>query len=159
MSRVAGVILIGVLIVTILVDPYTLRLNASDVIAQAPWWQTAIGLLSMGLLASVAVSLWRGRNARASKLLGIETLVTIGISIIYVQRDGISRFELGFGGEEYLTWFLIAVALRVYLLLTLPLGAAADGRGRNAGCSHLAARASGREKLTGKAPVGFLVFI
>ncbi len=58
----------------------------------------------------------RDRLGLASGALVAETLLNLGMSIAFIQRDGVSRFVRGLGAEEYLSAYLVLVGLRVLLL-------------------------------------------
>lgn len=92
-------------------DPYTLP---SDSVRTAPWWQFGLMLADVSLLATIAALLWRNRTGAHHVVLG-ELLFAIGSAVVLVRRDGVARFAHGFGAEEYLSLFLVTVAIRVAL--------------------------------------------
>jgi hypothetical protein len=117
MRRLIVVLLLGVLLAASILDPYAMHANASDAVLDAPWWQSGLALLDAGLLA---IALWlvlRNHGASAIKLIGIEALFNLVLSVGWVLRDGVGRFLHGFGGKEYLSVYLTLVALRIVLLL------------------------------------------
>jgi hypothetical protein len=117
MSRAIGVVLAGALMVGVLLDPYTFSKTASDFVEPGPWWQMALGLLDAALLAWIAVLLTRRRALAAFWVAGTELVYALSLGIVFVARDGVSRFVAGFGAEEYLTLYLASIGLRVVLLL------------------------------------------
>lgn len=119
MRRLMVSLLIGVLAAACILDPYALHANASDAVLHAPWWQTGLALLDVGLLGTALSLVWRGRDAAAFKLIGVEALFNLIVNLAWLLRDGVGRFVRGFGGEEYLSVYLILIALRVVLLLVL----------------------------------------
>ena len=106
------------LAVAILWDPYTRALNVSDVARPAPWWQLALGLTDVSLLATIAALVWRQRKGAHHVVLG-ELFFALGGAIILVRRDGVARFAHGFGADEYLSLFLVTLAIRVALYASL----------------------------------------
>lgn len=128
MSRLAMIALIGILILTVLLDPYTLHYNGSDAILPGPWWQRALGLGSVVLLVLVAALIWRAALEKAGGVLCAETLMSLGFSVVLIQRDGLARFQMGFGAEENLSWYLAALGLRVLLLYWITLRSSGKSR-------------------------------
>jgi hypothetical protein len=114
--RLTAAALAVLVIATILLDPYTFALNASDMVIPAPWWQTAASLTGVPLLIAYLVLLRRQRTRPAFTLLVCEFLLVLAVAVVLVRRDGDSRFIRGFGAEEYLSWFLVALCVRVVLL-------------------------------------------
>ena len=116
MNRAIGIFLAGLLAVGVLLDPYTLRHTASDYIEPAPWWQMTLGLADAAFLVCVAMLLLRRLPLAAFWVAGAELLYALVLGIVFVARDGVSRFVAGFGAEEYLALYLATIALRLVLL-------------------------------------------
>lgn len=112
-----AIVLVAVLVASVLLDPYTFHLTASDLVQPAPWWQRTLGLADVALLVLLGVLLWRRRPTLAFWVAGGETLYALALGIGFVARDGVARFIAGFGAEEYLTLYLGAIAVRVLVLL------------------------------------------
>ena len=119
MKRAAGVGLSALLAIAVLLDPYTLRHDASDFVRPGPAWQIALGLTDVVLLAGVGILAFRQVWRRAFSLLTCEILFALLAAIVLVQRDGVARFIQGFGAEEYASFYLGSIALRVILLWTI----------------------------------------
>lgn len=119
MSRSARVALAVFLAVAVLFDPYTFNRDGSDLILPAPAWQLMLGLTDVLLLLGVAVLVWRRSSLRAFHLLFGEILFALAAGIILVVRDGVHRFQHGFGAEEYASLYLGSVAVRVGVLWLL----------------------------------------
>jgi hypothetical protein len=111
--------LIGVVLVGVFVDPYTLHHDATDLVMPGPWWQSALGFVDLSLLSASLGMVWRRRYAAALALLGSETLWAIGSALILVNRDGPGRFVRGFGAEPYLAEYLIVMGLRLVAMICL----------------------------------------
>jgi hypothetical protein len=130
MKRVVPSIVIGVAALSVLIDPYTFYETASDDRIVAPWWQTAIAFTDLAVLAVAVVFVWRGAAYRGLLALGLEAVLNIGITAIQVGMHGVSRFLVGAGSQEYLSWYLAVVAVRVVGLVAL---AAAPQRAKESG--------------------------
>lgn len=121
MRRTICLILTGCVLALVLWDPYTLNYNSSDLVMPGPWWQLSLGLLDLGLLAYVLVLLWKRNPPRAFAILAAETVLSLLLMSILYHRDGVGRFRRGFGAEDYLWEYLLAMGLRVVVLaLTSP---------------------------------------
>jgi hypothetical protein len=103
----------------IVLDPYSLHLNASDAVQRAPLWQMLSSLVDVVFLVAAAVLVIRARPRAAAIFLCGETLLTLGLNAGLVARDGLSRFTHGYGGEQYLTLYMLALAIRPLALLLL----------------------------------------
>jgi hypothetical protein len=114
------ILLLGTLVVaTVLLDPYTFHLNASDYLQPAPAWQLSLGLVDALLVVSGVLVAWRGRREIGFLVLSFEALFTLGLCAILVHRDGVERFVAGIGAQEYLSVYLAALALRILLLVVV----------------------------------------
>lgn len=122
MKRWVFAILSALILFSVAVDPYTLRRTAGDYVEWAPWWQVSLGIVNLLLLITLLVLVWRGDMRRASRLLTAETLYNIGVALALVHRDGIARFIHGIGAEQYLSFYLVAIGLRVILLFAVMEG-------------------------------------
>lgn len=114
LTSAAALLLAGVT----LWDPYTLPLDASDLERPAPWWQFALGLTDVSLLATVAALVWRRRKGAHHVALG-ELFFALGAAFVLVRREGVTRFVHGVAADEYLSLFLVTVAIRVALYVSL----------------------------------------
>lgn len=92
-------------------DVYTV---ASDLVRPAPWWQLALELTDVSLLATVAGLVWR-KSAGAHRVVLGDLLFVLG-AFVLVRQSGVTR---GFGADEYLSLFLVALAIRVGLYVAL----------------------------------------
>jgi hypothetical protein len=119
MKRAAGVALSGLLVLAVLLDPYTLSHDASDFVRPGPAWQIALGLTDVVLLLGVGIFAFRQAWQRAFNVLTCEILLALLAAIVLVQRDGVARFIQGLGAEEYASFYLGSIALRVILLWTI----------------------------------------
>ena len=118
-TRVGAALVIALLAAAALLDPYTLHLNAGDVLLPAPPWQALLGLGDVALLLVTAGLAWGGKTLRASAALGFETVFNLTVNVALVMRDGLTRFLHGFGAQEYLSIYLCAVALKVVVVVVL----------------------------------------
>ncbi|MGQ0649129.1 MAG: hypothetical protein ACT4P7_16355 [Gemmatimonadaceae bacterium] len=96
-------------------DVYTL---ASDITRPAPWWQLALGLTDVSLLSTVAGLVWRKSKGAHRVVLG-DLFFVLGGALVVVRLDGVSRLVHGFGADEFLSLFLVALAMRVGLYVAL----------------------------------------
>lgn len=113
------------LLASVALDPYTLYSSASDAAIPAPWWQTAIAGADALLIIGFLVFVWRLQDHAAALSLSTAILVNLFSNIGYVQRDGVARFLLGYGAEEYLSVYLLFMSVRILLLVwVIVLGAA-----------------------------------
>lgn len=119
MKRAVLVVLSVLVLLSVATDPYTFRRTAGDYVEWAPWWQLSLGVLNLLLLCVLLVLVWRGRTWRASQVLAVETLYNLGVALALLHRDGLTRFIQGIGAEEYLSLYLLSIALRVILLVAL----------------------------------------
>jgi len=108
-----------VLLATVLLDPYTRWLNASDGSIPAPSWQTALQLADAAFLVCVLALAARKMPRQASTVLALEAVYNLFLNFGFVMRDGVNRFSRGFGGEEYLSLYFIVIGIRVLLLFEL----------------------------------------
>lgn len=119
MRRLVACLFLGLLAIAVFLDPYSLHANASDAVLHAPWWQTRLAVIDVVLLGAALWFVWHDRGATAFRLIGAEALFNLTIGVALVLRDGVGRFVMGFGGEEYLSIYLTLIALRIVLLLVL----------------------------------------
>jgi hypothetical protein len=130
MVRIACLILAGCVLALVLLDPYTLNHDASDLVMPGPWWQMLLGIMDLALLTYLLVLLWKRRSGAAFRILVTETVLSLVTVFILVQRDGIGRFRMGFGAQDYLWTYLLAMGLRAALLALLaPVGERLRARG------------------------------
>jgi hypothetical protein len=106
-----------VLLIGVLVDPCTFRLNNSDVSPSAPLWQTVLSLIDVLLLVIVSVLSFEGNAIRAVQILIIETAYNVFLSVVYLGRFGLLRYAEHFGHHEYLMLYLALIGLRLVLML------------------------------------------
>lgn len=134
---------VGVVALGVLLDPYTLRASASDDIRLAPLWQLGAGFLDIALLVAAGICIWRRATYKAVMVLGAEMIFNLLISIVHVQRHGVTRFVTGIGAEEYLSWYLGALILRAGLVMWMAreLALGSPVQGRSSGLSALPVRA------------------
>jgi hypothetical protein len=117
--RGIAVTLALILVAGVLLDPYTLRLNASDVILTPPMWQLVLGLADVALLGAVGLLSWRRQFRRAGSLLTIEVIFALSAAMVLIGRDGLGRFTHGIAAAQYASLYLSWIGLRVLLLATL----------------------------------------
>ena len=103
----------------VLVAPYTLRLNASDVALTPPMWQLVLGLTDVALLGAVGVLSWRRLFRRAASVLTVEVIFALCAAMVLIGRDGLGRFTHGMAAAQYASLYLAWIGLRVLLLATL----------------------------------------
>ena len=115
MRRVVSLVTALFLAGATLWDVYAL---ASDVGRAAPWWQLALGLTDVSLLATVAGLVWRKARGAHHVVLG-DLFFVLGGAFALVRRDGVSPLVQGFGTDENLSLFLVTLAIRVGLYLAL----------------------------------------
>jgi hypothetical protein len=117
MRRVAAGVIGFALLACIALDPYTWYRDASDAAVRAPWWQTALAGADALLIAGFAVHAWRSDYRAASLCLAAAIVVNLLTNAAYVSRDGVDRFLMGFGAEQYLSLYLGTIAIRALLLI------------------------------------------
>src|SRR5258707_461931 len=88
---------------SILLDPYSWHLNASDAVVPAPAWQLTLSLIDAGVLVVGVGLALRDRAEVGFTVLAVEYLFNLGLCALLVHRDGVARFLHGFGAEEYLS--------------------------------------------------------
>jgi hypothetical protein len=103
----------------VLIDPYTVHLNASDAILPAPMWQLVLGLLDVALLAAVGLLSWRRQFRQAASLLTIELVFALSSAMVLIGRDGLARFTHGIAAEQFASSYLTWIGVRVLLLAVL----------------------------------------
>jgi hypothetical protein len=116
MRRIIAILFASVALVGVLLDPYTWSLNASDGVVRGPAWQVTLGLIDAILLALAIGYLLRRQNVHASRVFTGELLYALATAVLLINRDGIARFVRGFGAEEFLSAYLMALAFRVAAL-------------------------------------------
>lgn len=119
MRRTIAVAAVLVLVVFAIRDPYTFRWGGGEALVRAPWWQTALGLIDIALLAALVSGLWRKTLPSALVLLLVESVFTILLTGAYLLRDGLMRFSTGFSGLGYLPFFAGGLVIRVLIVLWL----------------------------------------
>ena len=119
--RIPPLAVLCIVIVIVYHDPYTFYENASDLRRYGPWWQIGAGLLDLALLIIAAWHIVRGDLPATVAVLSLGAVYSLGLGVIYVERDGVSRFVGGVGGEQFLTVYLLAIGLRVFLVTAFSL--------------------------------------
>lgn len=123
MSRVVQSAVLLILCAAVLLDPLTWHKDASDVVMKAPLTQTLVAFASVALLLSALVFLWRGRSSATAAAIFIEVVVLSLWNAFLVHSIGVNRYVRGFGAEEFLSVFLVLIAVRVSMLyFTLKYG-------------------------------------
>lgn len=102
--------------IAVAIDPYTWALNASDASGPPSWWQIALSATVIVITVTGSGQFLRGRLLFATVLVGGSTVLEICRSVMLIHRDGLSRFSHGFGGEEYLSIYLLVIAVRVVVV-------------------------------------------
>lgn len=133
MMRYVQAVLSAFVLFSVTVDPYTFRRTAGDYVQWGPWWQVALGIVDLLLLVALLAFVWRRDTRRSAQVLAIESLFNIAVAIGLLHRDGIARFIQGFGAEEYLSFYLFALAIRVLLLFAILTRAGNRSLGERAG--------------------------
>lgn len=119
MRRIILTSLSVLVLFSVLLDPYTFRRTASDYVEWAPGWQMLLGITDLVLLVALVALVGHGSFLRASQLLMAETLYSLTVASVLLQRDGLARFVHGIGAEQYLTLYLAALGLRVVLIVAM----------------------------------------
>jgi hypothetical protein len=114
--RAITIALACLIAILVLADPYTLHLNASDMVMPAPLWQIGLGLFDVGLLLAVAILAARHLFRLATIVAGIALPYAVVVALLLVQRDGLDRFIAGFGAQPTVAWFLVVLLLRIALV-------------------------------------------
>ena len=110
------VIIAVLLFLAVLMDPYTLHLNASNYVGPAPRWQLALGVGDLLLVALTGILTLRRVDCPAFAVMSVELPFALLAALVLMLRDGVGRFVHGFGAEEYASFYLCTVLLRVALL-------------------------------------------
>ena len=98
MKRPVAILLVIGLVASVLLDPYTFHLTASDFVQPAPWWQLTLGLTDAALLILVGVLLWRWLPRTAFWVAGAEALYALALGIGFVVRRLTIDFARSFSG-------------------------------------------------------------
>ena len=91
---------------------------ASDLVRPAPWWQLALGLTDVSLLATVAGLVWRKAAGAHGVVLG-DLFFVLGGAVVLMRRDGVAHYVQGFGADGSVWLFLVTLAIRVGLYVAL----------------------------------------
>jgi hypothetical protein len=122
MTRVLLLISIAFVALSVLADPYTFRLNGSDVLLTAPRWQSGAALVDVLLLIAGGVLVLKHETRTALAMLAAELIFALTLNAILIHRDGIDRFIWGFGAERHVLDIAVAFGLRLLVLIALLLG-------------------------------------
>ena len=117
MKRLLPVLLLIVIAIGIVLDPYTFHETASDDMTAAPIWQTALALLDLGLVLIACGLIWRGAAVKALGVVvgeAVYNLVLVSVQVVHHR----SRFVMGVDSHQYLSVYLLVIALR---FLSIPL--------------------------------------
>lgn len=102
----------AVALASIWLDPFTHTLHPAGPEPSPLWWRTGAWIDTAVLLA-FAWSLWHANWPRAYFLVTISTTCSLLMNGLYVSIRGTDRFEVIFGTEEILSFYLFIMALRV----------------------------------------------
>jgi hypothetical protein len=124
MKPTTKVVLVGItalLGAMVLLDPYSFSTNTSHFRQPAPVWQIGLALTDLCLLGLFARALCMGRERRAIVFLAASTVLNLLLNIVFVLRDGLGRFLMGYGSYDLLPIYLTTIVFRVMLLLAVGL--------------------------------------
>lgn len=114
-----GLVIPSLIILSIVIDPYSWYLNGSDARQIAPPHQLAVAVLGLLLQVLVMGAVARGSARAAASLAGAELLVAVFAVALLFWRDGYGRFEWGLGSQDF-SWLLaVAMVLRLALVALL----------------------------------------
>jgi hypothetical protein len=114
-----GLFLPGLIILLILIDPYSWYLNGSDARQIAPLHQLAVAIFGLLLQVLVVVAVARGSARTAASLAGAELLLAVSAVVFLFWRDGHRRFEWGIGSQDFAWLLAVAMVLRLALVAWL----------------------------------------
>lgn len=110
----------GVILLLLALDPYSYGRVGGDVtIAIYPWQSLVSSLLSLLLLLVAGATLMR-RYRLAFTVLLCESLLFVGTNLLYVGRDGMSRFVVGYeSSPQTLAVVSTGLLLRALLIVVV----------------------------------------
>lgn len=121
MKRAIVLLLLALVILAVIRDPFSFFETASDSRWPAPWWRILLTLSEIGCLMFAAAYLWLRRYDTALRLILAEAMFNVAIVAVQVRHYGIKRFLEGYGASEYLSWYLLTVLTRLVLVSVLAL--------------------------------------
>ncbi len=113
MVKILSFTILALLVVGILLDPCTFRVSAAHTARAAPWWQLAFSSVDIALIATAAAYAQTGRHRVAIRILLVETIYNLVVSIGLMNFHGLSRFAAHFGHYEGLALYLAWLGLRI----------------------------------------------
>lgn len=121
MKRGVALVLLVLVLLAVVRDPFSFFETASDDMWPAPWWRILLTLCEIGSLMFAAAYLWLRKYDMALALILAEAMFNVGIVAAQVHHYGMSRFLEGYGATEYLAWYLLTVLTRLILISVLAL--------------------------------------
>ncbi|MBX3175259.1 MAG: hypothetical protein KF709_12660 [Gemmatimonadaceae bacterium] len=119
--RVAAAALSALIVVAVVLDPYSWNLNGSDARQPAPAIQLFGALGSIALQVLAATLTLRGAFAVSARVAAAEIAVAAGALAYLLWRDGYRRFEWGLGAQDFVWLIALAFAARILLNVALRL--------------------------------------
>lgn len=113
MVRILSFAVLAVLVIGILLDPCTFRVNAAHAAGAAPWWQLALSGVDITLVATAAAYGHSEQYRIAFRILLLETIYNLVVSIGLINFHGLSRFAAHFGHYEGIALYLVWLGLRI----------------------------------------------
>jgi energy-coupling factor transporter transmembrane protein EcfT len=92
-------------------DPYSFGWTGGDVFTDRRYWQIAAALFLVILVLIAGASLVRGDYGRSVKFLVTELVVLTLFNVVYVTRDGGTRFFSGYEGAPLPLFAMVAVVV------------------------------------------------
>jgi hypothetical protein len=117
LKRLLPILLLIVVAIGIVLDPYTFHETASDDMTSAPIWQTGLALVDLGLVLIACGLIWRRAAANALGVVVGEAVYNLVLVSVQVAHHK-SRFLMGVDSHQYLSAYLFVIGLR---FLSIPL--------------------------------------
>jgi len=104
----------------VLVDPYSHGWRGDIVLpGNGGWLRTAVAVVDMLLLISLAAAATRTRFQLARTITMVELTWLVGTNAVYIAQDGWQRLESGLAAGLSLGLLLVGLALRLSVLVLL----------------------------------------
>jgi hypothetical protein len=116
-----AIVVLGLLTVGVLWEPYTSVLHRSDVIIPAPFWQAAVAYIDIGILVAIATLSAKRRFETASVVMILELGFYLCRNAVLLIRDGWHLFIYGngLGPVSVLSEYVVFLVLRALLIMLL----------------------------------------
>lgn len=115
-------IVAGVSLASLWLDPFTYTLHPAGPEPAPNWWRAIVALETIVLCAFVW-SAFRASWWHAYQLIALSIVLSLLANATYVRIRGIDRFLVMLRTEEILSFYLVLIGLRVVALFTSGIAA------------------------------------